>query len=64
MSVKMRATKVARNAESSKPSRTHPFDVSTIKPHKHGTGYSTCAPCLEAGTASSCGHVADWVKQA
>lgn len=64
MSVKMRATKVARNAESSRPVRTPPFDVSTIKPHKHGTGFTSCAPCQEAGTASVCGHVADWVKDA
>lgn len=62
--MKMRATKVARNAESAKPVRTPPFDVSTIKPHKHGTGFSSCAACNEAGTALSCGHVADWVKEA
>ncbi|MBA3744230.1 hypothetical protein [Sporichthya sp.] len=64
MSVKMRATKVARNADSAKPTRTPPFDVSTIKPHKHGTGFSSCAPCQAAGAASTCAHVEDWVKEA
>lgn len=63
MSVKMRAVKLARNTEASKPVRTPPFDVSTIKPHKHGTGFSTCAPCEEAGQASVCGHVDQWVKK-
>lgn len=60
----MRATKVARNADSAKPVRTPPFDVTTIKPHKHGTGFSSCAPCQDAGKASVCGHVEDWVKEA
>ncbi|HUR74602.1 MAG TPA: hypothetical protein VMZ00_10015 [Sporichthya sp.] len=64
LSVKMRADKVARNADSSKPVRTPPFDKSTIKPHKHGTGFSSCAACTEAGTASTCAHVEDWVKEA
>jgi hypothetical protein len=60
----MRAVKAARNTDTSKPTRTPPFDASTIKPHKHGTGFSSCAPCNAAGTASTCGHVADWVKEA
>jgi hypothetical protein len=60
----MRASKVARNADSSKPVRTPPFDVSTIKPHKHGTGFSSCAPCAEAGKATVCSHVEDWIKEA
>lgn len=61
MSVKMRAVKVARNKDSAKPVRTPPFDASTIKPHKHGTGFSSCPACHAAGTASLCGHIADWV---
>lgn len=64
MSVKMRAIKVARNKDSAKPVRTPPFDASNIKPHKYGTGFSSCAPCNAAGTASLCGHVDDWVKTA
>lgn len=62
MSVKQRAVKVARNKDSSKPVRTPPFDASVIKPHKHGTGFSSCAPCSAAGKAGTCAHVADWVK--
>ncbi|HZE67845.1 MAG TPA: hypothetical protein VE081_14510 [Sporichthyaceae bacterium] len=60
----MRAVKVARNKDSNKPVRTPPFDASTIKPHKHGTGFSSCAPCNAAGLASTCAHVEDWVKEA
>lgn len=60
----MRAVKSARNSDASKPVRTPPFDASTIKPHKHGTGFSTCAPCDAAGKASVCAHVEDWVKKA
>ncbi|GAA0634403.1 hypothetical protein GCM10009547_43010 [Sporichthya brevicatena] len=64
MSVKMRAVKSARNSDPSKLVRTPPFDKSTIKPHKHGTGFSTCAPCAAAGNATVCAHVDDWVTQA
>lgn len=64
MSVKQRAVKSARNKDSSKPVRTPPFDASRIKPHKHGTGFSTCASCASAGNASTCAHVDDWVQQA
>ncbi len=63
MSVKMRAVKSARNADTSRPVRTPPFDASTIKPHKHGTGFTSCAPCNEAGKASVCAHVDAWVKE-
>jgi hypothetical protein len=63
VSVKMRAIKVARNKDAAKPVRTPPFDVSTIKAHKYGTGFSTCPACEAAGVASLCGHVEDWVKE-
>lgn len=62
MSVKQRAIKVARNKDSAKPTRTPPFDKSTIKPHKHGTGFTSCPACTSAGTASTCAHVEAWAR--
>jgi hypothetical protein len=63
LTVKMRATKVARNKDTAKPTRTPPFDASTIKPHKHGTGFTSCPACDAAGTASTCAHVDAWVQK-